>query len=177
MNIFIAGPRVMSKINDKVAEKINNIINKEYTILVGDANGIDKAVQCYLSEKKYANVKVYATKGLARNNVGNWDIKKVDVSKDLKGFDFYAAKDYEMAKDADYGFMIWNAKSKGTLNNLINLLCMKKNLIIYFSPEKALYTIKSLDELKQFVKKCNKDTQKLFLELLNKKNIQIKLDI
>lgn len=177
MNIFIAGPRVMNKINEKVVERINNIINKEYTILIGDANGIDKSVQCYLNQKKYRNVKVYATKGRARNNVGNWDIQKVDVFEDLKGFDFYAAKDYEMAKDADYGLMIWNGKSKGTLNNSINLLCMKKNLVIYFSPEKALYTIKSLDGLKQFIEKCSNDTQQLFWELLNEKSTQIKINI
>ncbi len=177
MNIFIAGPRVLRKIDTMIENKINNIINKEYTILVGDANGIDRAVQLYLYEKKYTNVKIYATKGKVRNNLGNWDIKNVNVSQDLKGFDFYAAKDYEMAKEADYGLMIWNGKSKGTLNNAINLLIMKKNLLIYFSPEKALYKIESLDNLKKFVKRCDKDTQKLLLELLNKKNTQIELDI
>lgn len=34
-----------------------------------------------------------------------------------------------MAKAADYGFMIWNGKSKGTLNNIINLVQYNKNVL------------------------------------------------
>jgi len=111
MNIFIAGPRAISKLNESVIHKIKKIIEDNYNILVGDANGVDKAVQHFCNEKNYRNVKVYATKGKARNNIGNWDVHNVDVPKNLKGFDFYAAKDYEMAKDADYELMIWNGIS------------------------------------------------------------------
>jgi len=38
-----------------------------------------------------------------------------------------------MVKDTDYGFMIWDTKSKGTLNNIVNLLREKKTVIVYVS--------------------------------------------
>jgi hypothetical protein len=176
MNIFIAGPRAISKLKEEVIQRINNMINEDYTILLGDANGIDKAVQHYLYERNYNNVRIYATKGKARNNKGSWYVHSVDVSNNLKGFDFYAAKDYEMAKDADYGLMIWNGKSKGTLNNTINLLSMDKKTIIYFTPENQLYAIKSLSGLREFITRCDNDTQQLYLTLLQK-NAQLQLNI
>ena len=39
---------------------------------------------------------------------------------------YYRAKDLAMVEDADCGFMIWNGESKGTLNNILNLLYMDK---------------------------------------------------
>lgn len=111
MKVFIAGPRAISRLNSEARKRIDNIIDGGYTILIGDANGIDKAVQQYCTEKKYDNVKVFASNGKARNNIGLWDVVKVEIDSSTKGFDFYAAKDLAMAKEADYGFMIWNGKS------------------------------------------------------------------
>lgn len=37
------------------------------------------------------------------------------VAPDTKGFNFYASNDLEMAKNADYGLIIWNGKSRGTI--------------------------------------------------------------
>lgn len=175
MNIFIAGPRAISRLNESVIHKIKKIIEANYNILVGDANGVDKAVQYFCNEQNYRNVKVYAAKGKARNNVGNWYVHNVHVTKNLKGFDFYSAKDYEMAKDADYGLMIWNGISKGTLNNIINLLDMGKETILYYCPEERLYVIKSLNGMKEFISRCDKKTQELFIEL-SYKDSQIQLN-
>jgi hypothetical protein len=176
MNIFIAGPRVISTLNKTIIEKIKHMIDEGYTILVGDANGVDKAVQDFCNNQNYKNVKIYATKGKARNNIGNWFVHNVEVPKNLKGFDFYAAKDYEMAKDADYGLMVWNGKSKGTLNNTINLLKMDKEILLYYSPENQFYMIKSLNGMKEFINRCDEETKKLFIELVNKDS-QLKLNI
>ncbi|RCX20944.1 hypothetical protein DFR58_101146 [Anaerobacterium chartisolvens] len=176
MNIFIAGPRAISKLNESVIRKIKEIIEDNFNILVGDANGVDKAVQHFCNEHNYRNVKVYATKGKTRNNIGNWYVHNVDVPKNLKGFDFYAAKDYEMARDADYGLMIWNGISKGTLNNIINLLDMGKKTILYYSPEEQFYVIKTLNGLKEFIGRCSKETQELFIDLLYKDS-QLKLSV
>ena len=73
-------------------------------------DGIDSSVQEYLSQRKYKNVKLYASNGIARNNYGNWRVENVEVDSNIKGFDFYAQKDLQMVKDADIGFMIWNGR-------------------------------------------------------------------
>lgn len=177
MKVFIAGPRAISVLNRKVKDRLDNIISNKFTAIVGDANGIDKAIQKYFHEVNYENVIIYATNGIARNNIGKWEIVKVKVSSNMKGFDYYAAKDIEMAKAADYGFMIWNGKSKGTLNNMINLIDLGKSVLLYFVPEKKFYTIKTLINIKELTSKCDPTVNQLLAKLLNDNNVQLTLEI
>jgi len=168
MKIFIAGPRAVSELNHAITNRIDNIIKQDFEILVGDASGIDSAIQRECYNKGYKSVKVYASNGSARNNVGNWKVELVDVPNRLKGFEYYAAKDYQMAVDADYGFMIWNGKSKGTLNNMINLLKFNKMVILYYIPEGNLYKITNMNGLKFLVDQLDNDVKKLYHKLINK---------
>ena len=167
MNIFIAGPREITNLDENIIEKLNCIINKNYNILIGDAKGIDSKVQQFLAEKYYKNVCVYASNGLARNNYGDWKIENVKVNSNVKNFEFYVAKDLEMVKKADYGFMIWNGKSKGTFNNIINLLEQNKEVLLYYTETKKLYNFKNLEEFKKFTNMYTKLTQSL-INLLHK---------
>jgi hypothetical protein len=72
-----------------------------------------------------------------------------------------------MVKEADYGFMIWDAKSKGTLNNVITLLKSKKKALVYFYPHKKFYVISTFSNLKYLLSKCNKDNLREFEKTLN----------
>ncbi|ODA41611.1 hypothetical protein [Desulfosporosinus sp. BG] len=175
MKVFIAGPRAISKLNKRVEERLNNIYSRQMNVIVGDAAGVDKAVQDYFFRMKYQNVSVYATQGKARNNIGSWKVVNVEVEKILKGFEFYAAKDIRMAEEADYGFMIWNGKSKGTLNNVINLINRKKKTLIYFVPGNEFFTVKTLEDLERIVSLCEEDTRNLFNNL-SQKNVQLVKD-
>ena len=47
-SVFVAGSRALSKLNAQVKERLDNILRKEFTVLIGDANRADKAVQRYL---------------------------------------------------------------------------------------------------------------------------------
>ena len=167
MKIFIAGPRAISTLPPSVEERLCGIYKKDYTVLVGDANGVDKAVQKLFAELGHANVTVYATNGKARNNIGNWPVEAVVVASDVKGFDYYAAKDKAMASAADYGFMIWNGESKGTLNNLINLLGDDKTVLVYFVPQQAFITIDSHEKLEELLAHCSEETNTLYNKLNN----------
>jgi hypothetical protein len=40
-----------------------------------------------------------------------------------------------MAQDAQCGVMLWDGKSKGTLNNIQELLSAGKKTLVYFAPE------------------------------------------
>jgi len=167
MNVFIAGPRKISILNKEIEERLQNIKENEFTVLVGDANGVDKAVQKFFSESCYHKVKVFAVNGVARNNLGKWSVEPVVVKSKTKDFMYYTVKDIEMAKNADYGFMIWNGQSKGTLNNMINLTKMHKKVLIYFLPEKKYYTVRSFEDLTMFMARCDEKTNETFKDLLN----------
>jgi len=177
VKVFIAGPRAISKLNKHVEERLHNIYSMRLTVIVGDANGIDKAVQEYFFSMGYQNVLVYASQGKARCNIGGWKVVTVEVEKKLKGFDFYAAKDIRMAEEADYGFMIWNGKSKGTLNNVINLINRNKKTLIYLNPRNEFYTVKKLTDIESIISQCEEETKKLFLDLSCKSAQLVKEEI
>ncbi|MCK9477180.1 MAG: hypothetical protein M0R46_14745 [Candidatus Muirbacterium halophilum] len=177
IKVFIAGPRAVSNLDELVKERLLNILKKNFKVIIGDAKGVDKIIQEYFFSLDYKNVKIYASNGKARNNIGNWEVEKVNVINGLTGFDFFAAKDKEMANVADYGFMIWNGQSKGTLNNVINLLKQSKKTLMYFIPEKNFYCIDKIEDLKKIIYKCDSKTKKMFETLIStqkKPSIEIK---
>ena len=156
--VFIGGSRTLSRLNRKVTQTLDSLIEKDLTILIGDANGADKAVQNYLASKKYNNVNIYCMQNRCRKNLGNWQIKYIETSLKDNGYQFYSIKDLEMAKETDYGFMLWDSKSKGTLNNIINLIKGHKPVIVYFSPAKALFKIQTRSDLGGLLEKCDRSS-------------------
>jgi hypothetical protein len=134
MRVFISGSIKIKKLDENVLEKINDIVNRsEYQVIVGDANGVDSSIQQYLNRVQSKSVVVYCAGDKPRNNIGSWDVKKIKVHARAGTREFYTAKDIEMAKDCDYGLMVWDAKSTGTLNNAIELLKRKKMAWVYLN--------------------------------------------
>ena len=120
-------------------------------------------------------VKIFANKGIARNNYGDWKIENIDVENNIIGFDFYAQKDLEMSKRTDIGFMIWNGKSKGTFNNIINLLNLRKEVILYYLSNQKFYKFKQWEDLEKFVSmnvKLDSKLKKLLPYKAEKKFVQ-----
>lgn len=165
--VFIGGSRRVTKLNLDIERRIDNMINNGFTILIGDANGIDKAVQTYLSDKGYQKVVVFYSGDNVRNNLGNWATKRVETIRNKKDFAFYALKDLEMAKETDYGFMIWNGKSKGTLNNMINLLRHNKKVLVYYTPKHGFYTLKTYGDLEILLTKTDQKSLEIFEKTLH----------
>ena len=60
-----------------------------------------------------------------------------------------------MSGEADYGLMLWEDTSKGTLNNIVNLLEQGKQVAVYFSPKKEFRTLQSFDDLKPLFLECS----------------------
>lgn len=166
MTVFIGGSRRISRLNETIRSRADNMVRKGLKVLIGDANGIDRAMQQHFASKEYKNVVVYCMAGHCRNNVGNWPTQHISADHHRKDFAYYATKDHEMAKEASCGFMIWDGKSKGTLNNILNLLLQQKKVVAYFSPDKECHTLRSLDDLQKLLGKCsNVDRHKFEREL------------
>ena len=158
MKVFVGGSRRLSRLNKKVTRTLDRLIERDLTIIIGDANGADKAVQSYLVNKQYRNVIVFCMQNQCRNNLGDWQSRRVETSLRTNGFEFYAVKDLAMVKETDYGFMLWDSKSKGTLNSIVNLLRENKPVVVYFSPTKTLHRLTTLGDLLKILEKCDKDS-------------------
>ena len=159
--VFLSGSRALGRLNDEVRRRIRNITEQRFHIVVGDANGADKALQKYLSELGYGSVTVYCSGTDCRNNVGVWDVKKVPVSPKIKGRDFYTEKDKVMAVDADYGFVLWDGKSAGAIGNVVELLKQSKKALVYQSPQRCFVTVSNLRDLQELLGDCESEDRSL----------------
>jgi len=169
--IFIGGSRKLSKLNADIRGRLDSIMQNGDIILIGDANGADKSVQKYLFDKNYRSVCVFCVGHYCRNNVGIWEIKSVKASSSVRDFHYYSIKDLWMVKESDFGFMIWDTKSKGTLNNMINLLKESKPVVVYFFSDKNFYTLHTFNDLKKLLLKCDKRYLETFEEKLKLSNV------
>lgn len=152
--IFIGGSREVTKLPADVVARLEEIIKKGHHVIVGDANGADKAVQKYLSDHRFKNVTLFVSGDKPRNNVGSWPIQSVATDSKTKDYQFFAAKDREMARRADFGLMIWDGKSPGTLLNMVRLLQGSKIAVLYNVPSKQTVNIKTADQLRSFLRAC-----------------------
>lgn len=157
--VFIGGSRRVSRLDSQVRERLDEIVRKQLWVLIGDANGADRAVQHYLQSCGHSQVEVFCTEGRCRNNLGNWKLRAVHPPHGGKrDFEYYAAKDRQMTEECSIGFMLWDGKSRGTLSNVLRLIGQGKTVVLYLAPAKQFRTLRSESDWEQF----NKDAQQRF---------------
>jgi hypothetical protein len=153
--VFLSGSRNISRLNDAIRIRLQTITDKGFHVVVGDANGADKAIQSYLATMQYANVTVFCAGDVCRNNLGSWEQRNIIVDPKLKGRDFYAQKDKVMASEADYGFVLWDGKSTGSISNVLELMKNGKSIIIYFAPDKSFHALKQASDIEELLERCD----------------------
>ncbi|MGL5988359.1 hypothetical protein [Cetobacterium sp.] len=176
MKVFIAGAIKIKELKKIVIEKLDGIIENNFEVLLGDAEGIDSSIQKYFKSKNYRNVEIYCTNREVRNNFGNWKVISVFAKDNERGRAFYTVKDKKMANDADIGFMIWNGESEGTLNNMINLLKSHKRVCLFLNNENKLLLLKEIKDLENVILSTNLKTVSLYKKLLKKYSFQNKIE-
>ena len=158
--VFLSGSRTLGRLNSDVRERLRNIVDRRFHVVIGDANGADKALQKYLAEAHYPSVTVYCSGGQCRNNVGAWETKSINVDAQLSGRDFYVQKDKSMAEDADYGFVLWDGKSAGALGNVMELLKRRKKALVYLSPAKSFLSVATAGDFRTLLANCPPEAQR-----------------
>ncbi len=56
-----------------------------------------------------------------------------------------------MAKAADFGLMIWDARSTGTLRNLLELLLRQKKSVVFVNTTKQFQTVGNVTQLERLL--------------------------
>jgi len=147
--VFLGGSRRITRLNERIRSKLDELLKRGLWIFIGDAYGADRAIQRHLADRGYQRVTVYAITGMLRNNLGNWKVRSVDAPKSARGFDLYSVKDTQMANDASCGFMLWDGKSRGTLVNVRALLAHGKPVAVHLGPARRFVSLKSSDDLRK----------------------------
>lgn len=162
--VFIGGSRRISRLSSEVRRRLDRIMEQGLPVLVGDANGADKAVQEYLHGRGYRSVEVFCTGGECRNNLGNWPTRAVPAPKGKKGFGFYATKDQRMAEEASVGLMIWDGRSHGTLANVFRLISQDKKAVVYTLPSNESITLGDETDWERFLSRCPSEARQWIAE-------------
>jgi len=152
--VFIAGSISISRLHEKVQERINKIVSSDFDVVVGDADGADTSIQECLQKYQAHKVTVFCTGDAPRNNIAKWPVCKVSSKEKAGSRAYFTAKDLEMTRKSDYGLMIWDCKSTGTLSNIIELLREKKKSVVFVNKKSDFVTISdrtSLDHLVAFM--------------------------
>lgn len=157
--VFIAGSITIKKLDARVRERIDKVVEAGHTIVVGDADGADSAIQDRLFNTCALRVTVYCTGTEPRNNIGSWPTQLVTTNHAAGTRAFFTAKDLEMAKIADFGLMVWDTKSTGTLSNVLELLQRRKKSVVYVNKNKIFKNVGTVEELEALVK-CMSDSAK-----------------
>lgn len=131
--VFISGSMKIKNLDENVIKRINNMVESSYQVIVGDADGVDSSIQRYLDSQKIKSVIVYCSGARPRNNISNWLTKKINSNATPGTRAYFTAKDIIMAEDCDYGFMVWDTRSTGTLSNTIELLKREKKSLVYIN--------------------------------------------
>ena len=149
--VFISGSIRIKSLDENVLSRINNIVKSNYQVIVGDADGVDSSIQKYLESKQTKAVVVYCSGEKPRNNIGHWFTEKIQTNISPGTKAFFTAKDIKMAEDCDYGLMVWDTESTGTLNNALELLKRKKISLVYINKAKKFLKVKEVSDLEKLI--------------------------
>ncbi|MCF2049099.1 XRE family transcriptional regulator, partial [Escherichia coli] len=149
--VFIAGSISISRLHAKVQERIHKIVSSNFNVVVGDADGADSSIQECLRNYQAKNVTVYCTGEIPRNNIADWPVHRVFSKAKVGSRAYFTAKDLEMARSSDYGLMIWDCKSTGTLSNVIELLRERKKSVVFINKDKDFVTISDISGLEHLL--------------------------
>ena len=152
--IFIGGSRRVSHFPPALARRLDAIVAGGHRIVVGDADGADTAVQSHFRGHGYDRLTVFCSGDLPQNNLGRWPARRVAVPKGVRGFAFHAAKDREMAEVGDFGLMIWDGRSPGTILNLLRLVAGGRPCVLCNLGRQDTATIRSVERWRAVFEHC-----------------------
>lgn len=158
--VFVGGSRRIIRLHPEVTLRLDQMLAKRVSILIGDANGADKSVQHFLKMTEYREVEVFCSGDECRNNAGDWPLRHIAVASRKRDFDFYAAKDQLMSREADSGLMIWDGKSAGTLMNAFRLARQGKRVSIFESQHNRFQELHNESEWKEFFSTCGDEVKR-----------------
>ncbi|MDW9957980.1 hypothetical protein GOB20_09090 [Sinorhizobium meliloti] len=160
-SVFVAGSIAIKKLPTAFIEKLDSLLASNLGVIVGDANGTDKAVQQVLSDRGATLVTVYCSGSRPRNNLGDWPVKQIDSDAEPGTKAFFSAKDIAMAEDADVGLMLWDAKSTGTLSNVIELARQKKKSVVFVNNYSGFIIVRDAASLMKLVELMSEGSRQL----------------
>lgn len=119
--IFLGGSQTLTALPDLAKTRLDKWMTEKALLLVGDCKGADRLLQAYLHEKGYEFVFVFVSGDEIRCNEGEWEVIHCHGDGLPHTYEYYKVKDRAMVNMADKALMLWDGKSSGTRENIIDM--------------------------------------------------------
>jgi len=154
----MGGSRAIATLDTEVLERIRQVTRDGHMVLVGDAPGVDDAIQRLLADDRYDNVRVFVSAGQCRRNHGKWPVEEVTVPTSRRDRRFHMAKDLEMSKQADEGLMVWDGISLGTFANVVELAERRAPVTLFLAPAHEVRFIDTTADVRSLLDELPQET-------------------
>ena len=67
-----------------------------------------------------------------------------------------------MAAAAEYGLMLWDGESKGTLNSVIDMIRQSKSVVVYLAPKRVFKNLRSPEDVAALLSQCDRASVQRF---------------
>ena len=161
--IFFGGSKIINYLSPVIEKRIAKFMNLGHNIIIGDCMGADLQMQKILEENNYKKVTVYYSGDRPRFNLGNWKTKHISSNKLMSDYERQKLKDNQMVKDCDYGYMLLQGLTKGTMANIEELVKLNKNCKVVLTDYNGIYpygfTVEDVKDVER-IKWCYERTNK-----------------
>ena len=151
LTVFIGGSRNVTASPCAILKRLSRIMDLGFSVVIGDADGVDRAVQTCLEQASYRHVTVFYSGDRPRNLLADWPVRPVAAPSGIRGYHFHAAKDLAMAHESDIGFMIWDGASPGTALNVLRLVDLSKIAILANVRDNSTHNFRSTTDWTGFI--------------------------
>ncbi len=131
MKVFLSGSKTAVTLTEALKQTIDRFCEQNAEFLIGDCFGADRLMQEYLHQMGYSRVTVYFSGAGLRWNVGDFPVKEIRVPDRVTGYARYWLKDIAMSRDCDCAVMLWDGKTRGTYQNILNMQRMRKPYTVF----------------------------------------------
>lgn len=167
MTVFVSGSGSVTELDDNVIQRLEKMCGNGLMILLGNKEGAERCFREYFSSVNYKDVEIFSIAGDNKENIGDWALNEVTPPNKPVGFGYYAERDMKMIEKCDYGFMIWDGKSKDVLLNSVCLAEKKKTNVIYLHKNGRFVTVSSEETLERLILQCDKKVQAMYENMNN----------
>ena len=150
-SLFISGSMSINTLPIFIQKTLEKIFQeKKYTLLIGDASGIDTLVQKYCNQRTFYDVEIFSIFQNPRNYISKNFTPHFIQTTEKNPRKKQQEKDIAMTKKSDALLVIWDGKSKGSYENILRGLEQNKHIEVFYN-EKFLsqgeITKKNIDNI------------------------------
>ena len=162
MKIYVGGSKNIDTLPECIQTRLKELAGEKNGFIMGTNVGADVLLREFLSKDAKASVNVYVPEEEAVSFEGvnityfkprydDENERRTHENVFMHGSFVFPDADFNLLKDAEYGFFIWDGASLRTFMNILEMVWYKKTVEVYLAKTGDIYKIEKAEDLKELV--------------------------